>query len=64
MNGDDVMALQVLLNEATDADLGVDGIFGRKTERAVMEYQELKGLKVDGKAGEDTITTLGGIWTR
>lgn len=62
MRGDDVMALQVLLNEATDADLGVDGIFGSKTERAVREYQKLKGLKVDGKAGENTITALGGIW--
>lgn len=62
MKGDDVMALQVLLNEATAADLAVDGIFGSKTERAVREYQELKGLKVDGKAGEKTITALGGIW--
>lgn len=62
MRGDDVMALQVLLNEATGADLAVDGIFGSETERAVREYQTLKGLKVDGKAGENTITALGGIW--
>lgn len=62
MSGTDVTNLQKLLNEVNDANLAVDGKFGPKTEKAVKAYQKFKKLKVDGKAGKNTITALGGIW--
>lgn len=39
-----------------------DGIFGPITEAAVKAYQRSKQLAVDGKAGRNTITALGGVW--
>ncbi len=62
MTGEDVKALQILLNEVNDANLATDGKFGPATEKAVKAYQKLKGLTVDGKAGKNTIRALGGIW--
>lgn len=35
-----------------------DGMFGGETDKAVRQYQEKKGLNVDGVAGRDTITTM------
>lgn len=64
MTGDDVKALQTMLNEANGANLATDGRFGPATEKAVKSYQKLKGLVVDGKAGKNTITALGGIWKK
>lgn len=37
---------------------GVDGIFGKDTEKAVKEFQKQKGLKVDGIIGEKTMKGL------
>lgn len=62
MQGDDVKELQRLLNKADSAGLAVDGKFGDKTKKAVKAYQKAKRLKVDGIAGKNTITALGGIW--
>lgn len=62
MTGEDVSALQILLNHANNAGLAVDGKFGNKTKAAVKAYQKEKGLKVDGIAGKNTITALGGVW--
>lgn len=62
MTGDDVKALQMLLNEVNGADLVVDSHFGKLTEKAVKNFQKIKGLKVDGKAGKNTITALGGVY--
>ncbi len=64
MTGDDVKALQTMLNEANGANLAVDGKFGPATEKAVKSYQKLKGLVVDGKAGPKTIAALGGIYKK
>lgn len=62
LKGDDVKELQTRLN-AAGFDCGkIDGIFGKKTEAAVMAYQKAKKLAVDGKAGKNTITKLGGVW--
>lgn len=36
----------------------VDGYFGQKTERAVMDFQKVYGLDVDGIAGYNTLTKL------
>lgn len=62
--GEDVKALQRLLNRSNNADLAVDGQFGSKTLKAVKQFQKIKKLKVDGIAGEKTITALGGNWVK
>ena len=56
--GEAVKALQTLLNKAGFDCGNVDGIFGSKTEAAVRLFQESKGLKVDGIAGEATQNAL------
>ena len=62
LRGDDVKELQTRLNAAGFNCGKIDGIFGKKTEAAVMAYQKAKKLAVDGKAGKNTITKLGGVW--
>nr|DAZ02133.1 MAG TPA: lysozyme family protein [Caudoviricetes sp.] len=62
MRGDDVNELQIRLNDAGYSCGAADGIFGKKTEAAVKKYQKAKGLTVDGKAGKNTVTALGGEW--
>lgn len=62
MTGADVKQLQWLLNEVNGANLACDSRFGPATEKAVKAFQRAKGLKVDGKAGKQTITALGGEW--
>jgi peptidoglycan hydrolase-like protein with peptidoglycan-binding domain len=62
--GDAVTRLQTALNNAGIRDengqpLPTTGYFGDRTEAAVRKYQEQKGLEVDGKAGNDTLTALG-----
>ena len=37
----------------------VDGIYGSRTEAAVLLFQEKNGLAVDGKAGAETLAALG-----
>lgn len=57
-SGNDVTKLQqALLTLGFDPD-GVDGHFGRGTERAVKLYQESIGLTADGKAGTLTLSAL------
>lgn len=56
MRGEDVRKLQIALG-FSDAD--ADGIFGNETVRKVREFQERKGLKIDGKVGPATWTELG-----
>lgn len=56
--GEDVRALQILLN-GRDYNCGkVDGDFGSKTDAAVRKYQKAKGLGVDGVAGKNTMGSL------
>jgi 3D (Asp-Asp-Asp) domain-containing protein len=56
--GSDVVKLQSRLNEL-GYDVGVvDGIFGRKTEFQVIQFQISCGLKVDGIVGKETWKTL------
>ena len=56
--GADVKTLQEALNSRFGDGLTVDGIFGRLTEEAVKNAQERLNLKVDGKAGVQTLTAL------
>jgi len=37
----------------------IDGIFGPKTQEAVLKFQELSGLVVDGEVGKSTAAELG-----
>ena len=43
--------------------LSVDGDFGESTEFAVIQFQKLKNLKVDGLVGDSTLKTLRGLDT-
>ena len=60
--GDDVRELQVRLNANGFSCGKADGILGKKTKAAVVSYQKAHGLKVDGIAGKNTITKIGGVW--
>lgn len=52
MTGNDVYQLQMRLIEEGYTQIGIpDGIFGPKTDQAVRQYQQAKGLVVDGIVG-------------
>jgi len=58
MSGDDVRTIQRMLNrirtrfpQISPAPLAVDGVFGPLTENAVMNFQRLAGIGVDGIVG-------------
>lgn len=53
MRGNDVKWLQWELNRR-NLLVGVDGIFGPKTKAAVISFQKMKSLLVDGKVGPAT----------
>ena len=58
MRGDDVKALQSMLN-VLGFDCGVvDGIFGDKTRAGVKAFQQAKGLVTDGIVGPLTRAAL------
>lgn len=59
MRGEDVRELQQALASQGFAPGQIDGIFGKKTERAVKRFQKLCGLKADGIAGKRTFFALG-----
>lgn len=59
--GKAVQTLQVLLNAVGHKPaLVVDGDFGEETKKAVMAFQKLVGLFVDGKVGNKTFSALNG----
>lgn len=53
--GQQVKYLQLLLNWAIDANLEIDGSFGKLTEKAVKKFQKLYGLQVDGHFGAKSL---------
>lgn len=55
--GEDVKWLQANLN-LKGYFLEMDGVFGEKTLRAVMDFQKKNGLVVDGLVGKNTIKAL------
>ena len=63
-SGTDVTEMQKLLIAAGYPmnPYGADGLFGPVTLAAVKDFQKAKGLSVDGVAGKNTITALGGSW--
>jgi peptidoglycan hydrolase-like protein with peptidoglycan-binding domain len=61
VRGDDVRQVQkALIKEGFDVGFdGADGIFGQGTDKAVREFQQQKGLTVDGIVGAETRRVLG-----
>lgn len=62
MRGDDVKEVQARLNELGYNCGTADGIFGKKTDIAVRNYQTDNGLTVDGIVGKNTAIKLGFTW--
>lgn len=58
MQGDDVKEVQQALNQA-NITVGVDGIFGRETAVAVIQFQTANGLTADGIVGPASRSALG-----
>ncbi len=59
-SGAAVISLQVALNKAgAKPKVGVDGVFGNETIRALKAFQKKKKLTVDGVAGPQTFAALG-----
>ena len=56
--GDAVRQMQTALNSLGYSTGGTDGKFGPATEKAVRQFQQNNGLKVDGVAGNATLTRL------
>lgn len=62
MRGDDVEQAQEMLNAKKYSCGEADGIFGKKTDIAVRNFQNDSGLYVDGIIGEKTAKKLGFKW--
>ena len=56
-HGDDVKQIQSML-ASLGAKIGVDGVYGAETERAVKGYQMMNGLDADGVIGQKTMASL------
>ncbi|HSZ42222.1 MAG TPA: peptidoglycan-binding protein [Trebonia sp.] len=52
--GEQVYAVQYLLNQQIGAGLVIDGIFGPKTKAAVEAFQKKETLPIDGIVGPQT----------
>ena len=63
MWGDDVLALQTLLNTKGYDSGTPDGNFGPKTQTAVIAFQKANGLVPDGFVGTNTLKYLNGNQT-
>lgn len=53
-----VFLLQFILKNQYNQNIGVDGIFGQKTQNAVRNFQQTNSLSVDGIVGQNTWKTL------
>ena len=65
VKGDDVKELQKRLSELNYPIQhygGIDGIFGKGTEKMVRQLQVDKGITPDGIVGKNTCDKLGWIW--
>ncbi|MEA5581693.1 peptidoglycan-binding protein [Nodularia harveyana UHCC-0300] len=58
MEGSDVRKLQEKLKAAGFAITVADGVLGAETQRAIKEFQQQKGLVVDGLAGVKTLELI------
>lgn len=62
--GDDVVEVQTQLQELGFYTDRIDGHFGERTHRAVMDYQLNYGLQTDGICGPNTIRALSRLGLR
>jgi|SRR5699024_9481831 len=58
--GEDVLRLQKTLNDKGYYNYNLDGIYGKVTERAVINFQIDHKIRIDGIAGPETQRTLYG----
>lgn len=58
--GEDVLKLQQALNQKGYYNYNIDGIYGKITERAVINFQIDHRIRIDGIAGPETQRTLYG----
>jgi len=56
--------IQRALKNANFYDGPIDGVLGRKTKRAIKEFQKSAGLKADGVVGKETAEKLSVYLTR
>ena len=57
--GNEVTAIQRELTSRGYYFASIDGIFGKATENAVIQFQKDNGLRIDGIAGNETLSALG-----
>ncbi len=57
--GEEVTAIQRALSERGYYYAGIDGIYGKTTENAVIRFQRDNSLIIDGIAGSETLEALG-----
>ncbi len=57
--GQEVVKIQQKLKELGFYKGKIDGIYGLQTERAVINFQRSRGLRIDGIAGPQTLKALG-----
>ena len=57
--GEEVSAIQRKLSELGYYFAGIDGIYGKTTENAVLQFQKDNGLIIDGISGSETLNALG-----
>ena len=62
MEGDDVVWLKKELVSLGYLHAATKRTFGDDTEKAVKDFQRANNLTVDGIAGKNTVTALGGKW--
>ena len=62
MRGDDIRQVQEALQIYGISPGPIDGIYGPRTQKAVMAFQAAQGLAVDGIVGPDTTRALWGVW--
>lgn len=58
--GEDVLKLQKALNQKGYYKYNIDGIYGKITERAVIDFQIAHSIRIDGIAGPETQKVLNG----
>jgi len=58
LRGQEVLTVQCALEQAGFSTKGVDGIYGKNTQAAVINFQLVRGLTVDGEVGQETARAL------
>lgn len=60
--GCDVSQVQNALLDMGFSPGAIDGVFGPKTQKAVIDFQKSAGITADGIVGVNTMEALGGVW--